>query len=101
MAQKKVQPNFPKEMLPHVKVEYMKQFDVGQVLWNINCAKCHNTKLGNKEIVPNFSEGQLIGYELRVLNPEHESEIPETSVSAEELGLIMVFLRYKKKSVPK
>jgi len=101
MAQNKVESDFPKEMLPHVKVEYMKQFEKGQILWNINCAKCHNKKVGRKEIVPNFSEGQLIGYELRVLNPEHEDGIPETTVSAEELGLIMVFLRYKKPSVNK
>ena len=98
LAQKKVQPEFPAEMLPHVKKEYAKQFDKGHVLYTINCASCHNKKLKGKEILPNFTIDQLNGYELRVLNPKHESEIPETTVTEEELGLIMVFLKYKKKS---
>jgi hypothetical protein len=47
-------------------------------------------------IVPDFTMDQLKGYELRVTNPEHEGAIPETTVTAEELGLIMTFLAYKK-----
>jgi hypothetical protein len=49
-------------------------------------------------LIPDFTPEQLIGYELRVTNPEHESNIPEATVSAEELGYIMTFLSYKKKS---
>jgi len=98
MAQKKIPYEFPPAMLEPVKVEYTKLADKGQVLWNINCASCHNTKVKGKVIVPDFSPEQLKGYELRVANPEHESGIPETAVTAEELGLIMIFLQYKKKN---
>jgi mono/diheme cytochrome c family protein len=97
-AQKKIAPDFPKEMLAHVKVEYLLQYEKGQVLYNINCARCHTEKVSRKEIVPDFTDDQLVGYELRVLNPKHESDIPETTVTAEELGLIMTFLKYKKKN---
>lgn len=100
VAQQKVAPDFPKEMLPHVKEEYLKQFEKGQVLYRMNCAACHNTKVGRKENLPHFSEDQLVGYALRVLNPDHEDGIPETTVTEEELGLIMVFLKYKKPSLP-
>jgi len=98
MAQKKVAYEFPAAMKEPVRVEYEKLADKGQVLWNINCAKCHNTKVKGKVVVPDFLPEQLKGYELRVTNPQHESDIPETTVTAEELGLIMTFLSYKKKN---
>jgi hypothetical protein len=88
----------PVAMVPAVKIEYAKQCDKGKILYDINCAKCHTTIVKRKEIIPDFTPEQLIGYELRVTNPEHESNIPETTVSAEELGYIMTFLSYKKKS---
>jgi hypothetical protein len=97
-AQKKIAYEFPAEMKAPVRVEYEKLADKGQILWNINCAKCHNTKVKGKVVVPDFSLDQLRGYELRVANPDHESGIPETDVTAEELGLIMTFLTYKKKN---
>ncbi len=100
IAQQKVAPDFPKEMLPHVQEEYLKQFNKGQVLYTMNCGKCHNIQVGRKQVLPNFSENQLVGYALRILNPDHEDGIPETMVTEEELGLIMVFLRYKKESPP-
>ncbi len=97
-TQKKVMYEFPPEMSLPVKAEFVKQCDKGKILWDINCAGCHNTKVKRKVIIPDFTLDQLIGYELRVLNPDHESGIPETNVSAEELGMIMVFLSYKKKN---
>jgi hypothetical protein len=97
-AQNKVSYELPNEMSAAVKAEYIKQCDKGKILYDINCANCHTTKVKGKEIIPDFTSEQLIGYELRVLNPKHESEIPETTVTAEELGLIMTFLTYKKKN---
>lgn len=98
LGQKKIPYEFPAAMKEPVRLEYEKLADKGQVLWNINCASCHNKKVRGKAIVPDFLPEQLKGYELRVLNPQHESGIPETSVTPEELGLIMTFLSYKKKN---
>lgn len=89
---------FPAEMAEPVRAEYVKQWEKGKVLYEINCAKCHNTKVKRREQVPDFNQEQLIGYELRVKNPQHESDMQETAVSPEELGLIMTFLTYKKKN---
>lgn len=97
---KKVAYEFPAAMAPAIQVEYAKQCDKGLILYNINCAKCHNTVVKGKQVIPDFSQDQLIGYELRVKNARHESELPETTVSAEELGQIMTFLTYKKKNEP-
>ena len=88
----------PDEMAEPIKAEFAKQCDKGKILYEINCAKCHSTNVKGKEIIPDFSPDQLRGYELRVLNPKHESEIPETTITAEELGLIMTFLTYKEKN---
>jgi hypothetical protein len=100
MAQKKgkIPHDFPTNMLPAVKQQFIVEYEKGQVLWTLNCARCHNTTSGKKVIVPDFKPEQLKGYELRVINATHESEIPETTVTAEELGQIMTFLTYKKKN---
>jgi len=97
-AQKKVPYVFPKEMAPAIKAEFQKQCDKGQMLYNINCAKCHNTIENGKTIVPDFTPDQLKGYEIRVQNPKHENSLPDEQVTTEELGDIMTFLLYKKKN---
>jgi hypothetical protein len=91
---------FPDAMAPAVQVEFAKQCDQGLALYNIACAKCHNQIVKGKTIIPDWTSAQLVGYELRVLNQKHETGIPEENVTAEELGLIMTFLTYKKKNTP-
>ncbi len=97
-VQKQIDPEFPEAMLPHVKEEYAKRYDKGQILYNLNCSRCHTKKEGRKLIVPDFRPEQLKGYELRVANAQHESNMPDTLVTEEELSIIMVFLNYKKKN---
>ncbi len=97
-VQKEVPYELPDAMLPHVKVEYEKRCAKGKILYDLNCAKCHNTKKGRKEIVPDFKPEQLLGYSLRVSNAQHEKNMPDTLVTEEELGIIMTFLNYKKKN---
>lgn len=97
-AKRKVAYELPDAMLPHVKVQYAQQCEKGQILYDLNCAKCHSTKVKGKLIIPDFKEEQLKGYELRITNARHESSLPDSLVTEEELGLIMTFLRYKKKN---
>ncbi len=97
-SQKKIQYELPEAMLPHVKVEYVKRCDQGQILYNMNCGKCHTTVVKGREIIPDFKPEQLTGYTLRVSNARHESSMPDSLVSEEELGIIMTFLSYKKKN---
>lgn len=82
----------------NIQAAYLEQCEKGKILFDINCSKCHTTTVKGKKIIPHFTPEQLKGYELRVLNAEHESSITETTISAEELGLIMTFLGYKKKN---
>ncbi len=89
---------FPEQMLPHVKEQYKMMCDRGKILWDNNCASCHNVKKGKKNPVPDFREDQLRGYELRVANAKHESTLPDTLVTEEDLSVIMIFLRYKEKN---
>ena len=97
-ANKKLGYEFPEAMLPHVKEGYRERCNKGQVLYNINCAGCHNVKVKGRSVVPDFKPEDLRGYELRVANPRHESSMPDSLVTEEELGIIMVFLQYKEKS---
>ncbi len=97
-AKNKLTHDFPKEMSEVVKADYIKQWEKGRVLYDINCSKCHDTKVKGRTVVPDFSQDKLIGYGLRVANQRHESNLTDESVNTEELGLIMTFLSYKKKN---
>lgn len=66
----------------------------------MNCSQCHSKKTKKGELIPDFKEDQLRGYELRIVNQSHESALPDEQVTEEELGLIMTFLRYKRKNTP-
>jgi|SRR5688572_8254062 hypothetical protein len=88
----------PDAMLPEVKVEYAKNCEKGYFLYKLSCAKCHSTKKWGKEIIPDFSSDQLRGYALRVSNTRHESNLPDSLISEEELMYVMTFLSYKKKN---
>lgn len=96
--EQKIAYEFPAAMAPAVQADFTKECDKGQALYNLACAHCHNKIVNGKTIVPDWTQAQLVGYELRVLNAKHESGIPEENVSAEELGYIMTFLTYKKKN---
>ena len=89
--------NFPKEMTVAVKESYIKIFEKGKVLYQVNCAKCHNKIVDGVELMPEFTKEHLAQYELRVQNPEHEEPLSEMRVNAEELQQIMIFLTYYKK----
>lgn len=95
---KEVLYEFPPEMAAPVQVEYAKICDKGQILYDLNCANCHNTKVKGQTVIPDFSQDQLKGYEMRVMNSKHEAELPDEKVTSEELGLITTFLIYKKKN---
>ena len=99
-AQKKAKPSpeFPKEMAASVQAGYLELWEKGKVLYEINCAKCHNTVVKNRFVIPDFTAEQIKGYEIRVMNPQHEATMPDERVTAEELVLISTFLQYKKKN---
>ncbi len=94
----KVAYEFPAAMKEEIKTEFIKLCDKGQILYQINCAKCHNSTIKGKEIIPDFTPEQLKGYEIRVSNAQHEANMPEELVTPEELSLISTFLTYKKKT---
>jgi hypothetical protein len=89
---------FPEAMAQPVRDEYTRLCEKGRILYEINCAKCHNTVVKGKKIVPDFTEEQLGAYSIRVANAKHEEQVSESNVSAEELALITTYLTYKKKN---
>jgi mono/diheme cytochrome c family protein len=97
-TQKKLVYTFPEGMSEPVREQFAKECDKGKVLYDINCAKCHNATVKGKQVIPDFTSDQIKGYELRVSNAQHEANMPDELVTAEELGLISTFLNYKPKS---
>lgn len=97
-SQKKVTYDFPPAMVGNIRAQFTEQCDKGKFLYDKNCARCHNTKVKGKTIIPDFSEEKLVGYAIRNSNKRHETSMPDTIVTAEELGLIMTFLTYKTKN---
>ncbi len=97
-SQKKVGYDFPPAMSANIKMQFTEQCEKGRFLYSKNCARCHNTIVKGKTIIPDFSEEKLVGYAIRNANKKHELNMPDTLVTAEELGLIMTFLTYKKKN---
>jgi len=89
---------FPEAMLPHVKTEYVKLCDKGQVLYNISCARCHDVLVKHKKIIPDFRTEKLGGYVLSNTSVQHEAALSDTMITVEELGDIITFLTYKKKN---
>ncbi len=97
-AQKKnkMQFEFPKEMAADVQAAYLRMCEQGYLLYQLNCSGCHSEKKGRKETVPDFTVDQLEAYKIRVMNPTHEDRLPETTLTSEELSLIVTFFTYKR-----
>jgi mono/diheme cytochrome c family protein len=95
---KKAAYSFPPTMSAPIRDEYAKLCDKGQILYEENCAKCHNVRVKGKLVIPDFTQEQINGYEIRVGNAKHEGALTDEAITSEELGLISTFLLYKKKS---
>jgi len=98
-TQKKTVYVFPDAMPTPVQAEYTRLSEKGRVLYEINCASCHNTKVKGKTVIPDFTEEEMGAYSIRIANAVHEEQVSEERVTAEELNLITYYFRYKKKSV--
>jgi mono/diheme cytochrome c family protein len=92
--------NFPSDIAEEAKIANTKMIERGRVLYNINCAQCHNKKIKNKIYVPDFTSDQLDTYILRINNEAHLKTLPETRVTSEEIQDIQFFFSYKKPSLP-
>lgn len=77
--------------------QFIQFFTEGETYYNLNCAECHNKKINNKTVLPQFTDEQLELYTVRIKNPDHAKRLTAKDVTDEELQKIMYFLKYKKK----
>lgn len=90
----------PADIAAEAKTANLTTIEKGRILYNINCAKCHNTKDKGKIFLPDFTNEQLESYTIRIKNEVHVNSLPENKVTAEELEAIQFFFAYKKPSKP-
>ena len=96
-AQKKIAFDYPDDIADSAKAAFVKDFNQGQKLYVITCARCHTTKVNGKDVIHDFSLPQLMDYEIRIW-PQHQQDLGETTLTEEELRKVVTFLRYKKKN---
>ncbi len=92
--------DFPSDIAEEAKTANRKMLEKGRVLYNINCAKCHNKKINGRIIIPDFTQDQLDSYIIRIKNEVHINSIPETRVTTQEMEAIQYFFTYKKPALP-
>ena len=92
--------DMPADIAAEAKTANLTTIEKGRILYNINCAKCHNTKDKGKIFLPDFTNEQLESYTIRIKNEVHVNSLPENKVTAEELEAIQFFFAYKKPSKP-
>ena len=92
--------DFPSDIAEEAKITNQKMLEKGRILYNLNCAKCHNKKEKGKIIIPDFTSDQLDSYIIRIKNERHVNSLSETSITAGELEAIQFFFSYKKPSKP-
>lgn len=92
--------DLPEDIADEAKTENLKMIEKGRILYNINCAKCHNKKEKGRIILPEFTHAQLDAYTIRIKNEKHVNALPETLITPEELEAIQLFFAYKKPTNP-
>jgi len=92
--------DFPADIAEEAKIANRKMLEKGKILYDINCAKCHNKKVKGRIIIPDFTTEQLDSYSVRVRNEIHVTAIPENKVTTEEMEAIQFFFTYKKPGQP-
>ncbi len=91
---------FPTDITEEARTGNLKNIEKGRVLYNLNCAKCHNKKEKGKILLPDFTNEQLDMYKIRIKNEQHVNALPEDRVTIDELESIQFFFAYKKPSRP-
>lgn len=92
--------DFPADITEEAKASNLKMIEKGRVLYNINCAKCHNKKMNGKIVIPDFTNTQLESYTIRIQNEVHVNNLQENKITPEELEAIQFFFSYKKPTQP-
>ncbi len=92
--------DFPSDIAEEAKVANAKMLEKGRILYNVNCATCHNKKIKNRIYLPDFSSEQLDSYIIRIKNEVHVKTLPESKITIAEIEAIQFFFNYKKPGLP-
>lgn len=97
MLQKKVTYDLPIGLNENQKKIFLQNFNQGELMYAFSCANCHNKKVNNLVIVPNFTSNQLELYLIRTQNDIHSKKLTMRDITEEDLQKVIYYLKYKKK----
>jgi len=92
--------DLPAGIAEEARIANLNKIEKGRILYNNNCAGCHNSKKKRRIIIPDFTTDQLESYTIRIQNKVHVERLPETNLTAEDLESIQLFFTYKKPGQP-
>lgn len=95
--QKKVAYELPIGLNENQKKIFLQNFNQGELMYSFSCANCHNKKVNNQVIVPEFTEKQLELYLIRTQNDIHAKKLTMRDITEEDLQKVIYYLKYKKK----
>lgn len=89
--------DFPEDVTTDTgRTSFVKNFYAGRIIYKETCAKCHDSTKNDQLFYPDFSLPQLLDYEMRFQYPEHQDDLRDEKITAEELDKVVLFLQYKK-----
>lgn len=95
---KKTAFDYPATMSDEVRADFVKRWEKGKILYQINCSMCHDSLVHGRAVTPDFAQTKIENYSLRIANPKHQKSIPDTRVDPEQLEMIKTYLTFKKKN---
>ncbi len=92
----------PRDYVVKDRKDYISQFKIGRLVYEENCAKCHNKEIDGKIYEPRFVAAQLESYIIRVKPPAHRGNLPATALSDDEIKKVILYLYNNgKRAAPK
>jgi cytochrome c553 len=96
--QTKVEYNIPDNYEGQTRLNLIKMLDEGQQLYKIHCSRCHGIFTKGKDSITNFSKTQIENYQAAALMDDPKNHAVIQRIRTEDLDLILMFLRFRKKS---
>jgi hypothetical protein len=95
-TKKKVEYDIPSHYGKQARANAIDWFQKGEILYKVNCAKCHGIYKKGKESVPNFTKTQIDNYNAMYIRGDPKNHSVAAKLSQDQMYYILTFLRLRK-----